>query len=263
MSSTQNSDIISVYWQPGCTSCLRTKEFLTKHGVAFVSRNVLADDSAFDDLAKLGLRTVPIVTRGDEWVDGQVLADVARVARIKLGEMKMFPVAELQRRLLAVLDGTIRFTRQLPDSALGTMQPNRPRSYRDLVYHIINIDDAFLEHEAGIPLIADSYNRVAGPDMQTKEALIAYAEDVRAKLVTLFKSMENADWNARANVYYGKQTLHEYLERTTWHSGQHSRQLMWALNGLGIAPDQPLGKEIFGGLPMPEQVWEDVQSAAA
>ena len=39
---------ILVYWQPGCTSCLRTKEFLTKHGVAFTSRNVLSDAGAMD-----------------------------------------------------------------------------------------------------------------------------------------------------------------------------------------------------------------------
>jgi arsenate reductase-like glutaredoxin family protein len=36
---------ILVYWQPGCTSCLRTKEFLAKHGVAYVSRNVLYQPS--------------------------------------------------------------------------------------------------------------------------------------------------------------------------------------------------------------------------
>src|SRR4029453_13489549 len=28
---------LMVYWQPGCTGCLRTKEFLTNHGVPFVS----------------------------------------------------------------------------------------------------------------------------------------------------------------------------------------------------------------------------------
>ena len=42
------ADEISVYWQTGCTSCLRTKEFLTEHGVAFRSRNVLEDDAALD-----------------------------------------------------------------------------------------------------------------------------------------------------------------------------------------------------------------------
>ena len=34
---------IKAYWQPGCTSCLRMKEFLARHGVPFVSINVLED----------------------------------------------------------------------------------------------------------------------------------------------------------------------------------------------------------------------------
>ena len=32
---------ITAYWQPGCTSCLRMKEFLTKHGV---SREAAGDE---------------------------------------------------------------------------------------------------------------------------------------------------------------------------------------------------------------------------
>jgi len=34
------ASVIKAYWQPGCTSCLRMKEFLTKHGVTFVSVTV-------------------------------------------------------------------------------------------------------------------------------------------------------------------------------------------------------------------------------
>src|SRR5690606_4512263 len=34
---------IKVYWAPGCSSCLRTKEFLTKRGIAFESVNVKDD----------------------------------------------------------------------------------------------------------------------------------------------------------------------------------------------------------------------------
>jgi arsenate reductase-like glutaredoxin family protein len=34
---------ITVYWQPGCTSCLKTKEFLRSHGVVFESVNVRED----------------------------------------------------------------------------------------------------------------------------------------------------------------------------------------------------------------------------
>src|SRR5215207_2248830 len=93
------ADEISVYWQTGCTACLRTKEFLTRHGVTFRSRNVLEDPAAFDELKRFGLRQVPIVTRGDEWVNGQVLADVARVAGIALGSHTILPVDELRGRL--------------------------------------------------------------------------------------------------------------------------------------------------------------------
>jgi len=49
------------------------KEFLTKHGVTFVSVNVLEDKDAFAELAALGIRSVPIVRRGEDWANGQVL----------------------------------------------------------------------------------------------------------------------------------------------------------------------------------------------
>ena len=61
------ASVIKVYWQPGCTSCLRMKEFLTKHGVTFVSVNALEDKDAFAVLAALGIRSVPIVRRGEDW----------------------------------------------------------------------------------------------------------------------------------------------------------------------------------------------------
>ena len=50
---------------------------------------------------------------------------------------------------------------------------------------------------------------------------------------------------------------HEFLERTTWHSGQHSRQLAWLLKEkFSIDADRPLGPDMWVGLPMPEQIWD-------
>src|SRR5262249_36294521 len=83
---------IAPYWQPGCTSCLRMREFLARHGVPFISRNVLEDEEGVAELAALGLRTVPIVRRGTDWANGQVLRDVARVAGIPWGGATMLPV---------------------------------------------------------------------------------------------------------------------------------------------------------------------------
>jgi hypothetical protein len=122
--------------------------------------------------------------------------------------------------------------------------------------------DAFLEHENGIPLTFDSYMRVPEEKDATREKLIAYCEEMRRRISDWFDGPgRTLDWLARADVYYGEQTMHEFMERTVWHAGQHSRQLMWALEGLGIAPDQPLGPEVFAGLPMPERVCDDADPA--
>jgi hypothetical protein len=256
--TTPADDTVRVYWMTGCTSCLRTKEFLTRHGVPFLSRNVLADDGAYEELERFGLRQVPIVTRGDAWANGQVLADVAKLAGIAWGGARILPVAELHLRLETLLLAALRFLEQLPEEALDRQLPNRPRSYADLAYHIFNIADAFLEHEeAGIPLTFDSYNRVPQPGPAMKARLLAYGAEVQRRLADWFDGPgRSRDWRARADVYYGEQTLHDFLERTTWHAGQHVRQLAWVLEGMGIAPEEPLGRAVFEGLPMPEKVWD-------
>ena len=87
---------IKAYWQPGCTSCLRMKEFLTKHGVPFVSVNVLADKGAFDELAELGLRTVPIVRRGKDWAKAGLEGCSAR-GRHQVGRGEDPPRARARR----------------------------------------------------------------------------------------------------------------------------------------------------------------------
>jgi glutaredoxin len=255
---------IKAYWQPGCTSCLRMKEFLTRHGVPFVSVNVLADKAAFAELAELGIRSVPIVRRGKDWANGQVLKDVARVAGIKWGGAKMLPVPELVSRLVTIQQAAQRLFAQIPDDKLGQQLPNRPRSYAQLAYHIFNIADAFLEHEVqGLPLKEGAYNRVPPPEMKTKEQILDYGRNVLSGIETWWRGPgQTANFDAKASVYYGNVTLHDYLERTTWHSGQHVRQLMMVLGMLGIAPDRPIGKETFDGLPMPDKVWDDEKPAA-
>ena len=92
---------LKVYWQPGCSSCLKTKEFLLEHGVAFQSVNVLDDDSGFAELRALGLKLVPIVARGKNWANGAVFRDVARLAGFEYGGHKMLPPEEIKNKIIA------------------------------------------------------------------------------------------------------------------------------------------------------------------
>jgi len=250
---------LKVYWQPGCTGCLRMKEFLTKHGVEFVSVNVLEDRGGLEELVKLAGRHVPIARRGDDWVDGQVLADLARIAGVPWRRTSMLEPMELVNRLQTVLSTVERLTRQIPERRLDHQLPDRPRSIRQLTAHIAQIAEAFLDLvERGQRLEYAAYNQDVPAGVKSKADLLAFVESTRLRLQSWSRERAQLiDYSATADVYYGTQSLHEFLERTTWHSAQHARQLALVVAGLGMTPDRPLGDAELAGLPLPTHAWDD------
>jgi glutaredoxin len=50
--------------------CNRTKEFLSRHGIAFEERDVSKDDTALEELQKRGLMTTPVTLIDEEVVVG-------------------------------------------------------------------------------------------------------------------------------------------------------------------------------------------------
>ena len=251
---------LKVYWQPGCTGCLRMKEFLTRHNVEFISVNVLEDREGLEELVALAGRHVPIARRGKDWVDGQVLADLARIAGIPWGGgIKMLAPPELAKRAQTVLATVERLTRQIPEKQLDLELPDRPRSFRQLVAHIAQIDEAFLDLvEHGTRLEFAAYNQDVPANVKSKEDLLEYVESVRVRLQAWWQDKGHAtDFSPQANVYYGAQSLHEFLERSTWHTAQHTRQLALVVEALGMKPDRPLGEAELAGLPLPTHAWED------
>lgn len=210
-----------------------------------------------EELVALGTRQLPVVSKNGKWVNGQSLKPVAELVGINLGKLEHLPPAELVRRIDLVIEGAARFFSQFPEANLIDQLPGRPRSLAQLTWHLFNVVDAFLEHEQGIPLEAVAYNRLPA-DGSSRADILAYGADVRQRFAAWWATAKDrTDWAEPAQVYYGKVARHEFLERTTWHSGQHSRQLMWALEDkYGIAPDRPLGPDMWQGLPMPEKVWD-------
>jgi glutaredoxin len=262
MTATDAQTPLKVYWQPGCSSCLKTKEFLIANGMEFESINVLEDEKGFEELAELGLKLVPIVARGKDWANGAVFRDVARVAGFEWGGHEMLAPEEMLARINGILSAAHRFASQIPEDKLDDMLSGRPRSYRQLAYHIFRIPEVFLnrvEHDA--PYTYESLLSILPSNLETKDDLLNYGVEVRSRLNAWWESAgRDTDFSQPGKVYYGDVTLHEVLERTGWHSGQHSRQLMLTLEKLGIAPDGPLGDADFAGLPMPSNVWDNEQT---
>ena len=258
-----SEDIVKVYWQPGCSSCLKTKEFLKDNGVDFKSVNVLEDKTGFEDLQRFGVKLVPVVAKGDQWANGAVFRDVAKVAGFDYSSHKMLEPQVMADKIKSINYFAREFLDQIPEDKLDTLLPGRPRSYRQLVYHVFNIPDVFLDRvEHNKPYTYEALLSILPKEMKTKSDLMDYGNRVYERFDKWWnRDGDKVDFDQPGNVYYGEVNLHEVLERTGWHSGQHVRQINLLLKEkLSINPKKTLDETIFEGLPMPKNIWDNERS---
>jgi glutaredoxin len=249
---------VRVFWQPGCTSCLRTKEFLTGQGVDYESINVHGNPAGMEELRKLGARSVPIVARGDQFVFAQSLADVVRFLDLKVGLHEKLSPEALIAKLELVLTAAMRYVRQIPPAALDQPFRNRQRPIRVLCHHVFRIPEAFVEAvEGGHELTYERIMKEPAPTIRTGEDLAAYGASVLRRAKAWWASYPDRTCQTPMDTYFGKHKMHEVLERSVWHPTQHVRQLMLILDTLGIEPDGRLTAADLAGLPLPEKAWDD------
>ncbi len=240
---------VKVFWQPGCTSCLRTKEFLTRQGVDYESINVHGDSSGMEELCSLG-------ARGGRFVYAQTLTDVVRFLDLQIKLHQPLAPAALLQKLDLVLNAAARYLRQIPDERLDLPFRNRNRPIRALGCHVFRIPEAFLEVVPAGPL---SYERIMaepGAALRSGEDIARYGEDVLARFKLWWAGYADQSCSTEMDTYFGRHPLHEVLERTVWHPAQHTRQLMLILDNMHIEPNRRLSADDFAGLPLPEKAWD-------
>lgn len=249
------SNELQVYWAPGCSSCLRTKEFLSGHGLAFESINIVEHPEALDDLTRIGFRSVPVVRRGDSAVFCQDLQDVADFVGVPLAKSELSG-QDFINRIDCILQAATRFVEQLSEEQLAGHFPGRDRPYRDLAYHIYMVVQGFLECVEGGSLEMEAFLRTA-PEGMTRGTQISHAgEEVRESLLQWWDAQKHT-LPPNVSTYYGERTMLSVLERTAWHAAQHCRQLQAIVENFGIEPDGPLGDSELAGLPLPEHIYDD------
>lgn len=246
----------TVYWQPGCSSCLRAKELLNAHGIEYISVNVREDDSAMQTLENLGARSIPVITQGKEFVFAQDIDVLANFVGIELDRI-MLPMDELVKRIDSLLTAALRYLAQLPDTVLTINLPGRDRSYLDLGFHVFVIPIAFLDAIRGKELTYEHFERRPPADILDTDDLIAFGKQVREQVHDWWQSTGQTDMPETVLTYYGEHSSHSVLERTAWHTAQHVRQLMELVSQQGIAPDIPLADAELAGLPLPEEIYDD------
>lgn len=252
-------DPIRVFWMPGCSSCVKTKEYLTSLGVPFEAVNVLEDEQGAADLARLGAKSVPVVARGNEFVFGQSLDQVAEfLGKSGNAAADRLPPEELVQRWKEFLDIALSMVSEIPATRLDHHPiPNRDRTLRELAYHIFQIPDVFVRNATGEFVDWAHYVNMPVPDdVKTGGDIIAFAGKASADMASWWESVDQKDCLWTIATHYGERPCWELLERQTWHSAQHVRQLQSVLEGFGLPMKKTVAPALYDGLPMPETLWQ-------
>jgi hypothetical protein len=221
--------------------------------VTFEAFDVEAQPARRRDLEPFGIPRVPATIVGDRAVHGWNPKGLAELVGVPYVERRQLTPAELARRLDAVLAATQRALRQVPREHLGMKAPGRDRTVRQLGFHVFRLSAAFVDTREQGHLSERWFEENPPAELADGDAIARYGDTVRRRLAAYHA---RPDWcDGAVSTYYGPQSAHDFMERTTWHAAQHLRQIYWFLDRMGVRAESPLTDADLDGLPVPRDVW--------
>ncbi len=170
------TEVVRAYWMPGCSSCLRMKEFIAKSGREWVAINAEEDAEAQAELTANGL-VLPVARVGDRWVNGVDLAAVADLLGVPYEAPVILPPQELADRYNLNLDAARAIIGQMTDEMLAHTMPNRKRPMFDVANQVASVMRSFLAAYNDDKHDASFYSK---PDsVRTREDVLARLDETR------------------------------------------------------------------------------------
>ena len=143
------------------------------------------------ELERLGVRSVPVLSRGDKYTFGQSTKQI--IEFLGLGE-KTGPelsTDELAARVTKFMDAALELIPLMPADRLGIHVPGRPRSYRTLAFHLFRVVDAFLDANENITLVQAMFREEPAADANPGD-LVAYGTKVRERFRAWWQAGDTA-----------------------------------------------------------------------
>ena len=138
---------------------------------------------------------------------------------------------------------------RFPREHLGMKAPGRDRTVRQLGFHVFRVSAAFADTREQGHLSEQWFEENAPAEMADGDAVARYGDGVRRRLQ---EYSARPGWcDGDVSTYYGPQTAHDFMERTTWHAAQHLRQIYWFLDQMGVRADAPLTDADLEGASVP------------
>ena len=249
---------LRVFWAPGCSSCIKVKEHLKRLGVEFESINVVATPEAMEELSARGIRGVPVVSRGDKYAYAQSLAVVNEFIGVN-EELPTRQTSVIFEKWVALTKIAVGYIEACPQEELhADVIKERERPVGELAYHAFQIVQSFLYcMNTGE---RDWFERSSGPvnmeEALDKPQLLAFARRTAEELAQYWNGGATKFKDFPAEFEGGLASTHEFLDRSSWHSAQHIRQVAAVLGRDGVALTPAWSDDFVQGLGVPQNLWQ-------
>lgn len=248
------ADSVEVYWVPGCSSCLRMKEFMETTGREFESIDLSQHPGRGEKLSRIGVHA-PAVVVGERGVQGIDLAGIAKLIGYDYDPPVMLAPDALRAKYLTVMTALTSHTGQLDNDDLDWRSPANDRSVRFLVAHAATIMRMFVDtrhrddfDNSGAP----PPDLAAAGDLQ---ALQDWTQGTVEQFGQWWTEIGHDDpFDRILRTTWGHRTLHEVFERAVWHTAHHVRQLRDWMGQFGRPAENALSDEDLAGLPLPKRM---------
>ena len=228
---------------------------MSSWGVEFDPVDVQADAVAREEMVRLGIPRPPGVALGDRVVHGWNPDGYAALLGVKYHAARRFSPAELASRLDRVLESAQALVARFDARQMDHVPPERKRTLRDLAFHVFRLSLGFVDAVDRAELPESVYEERAPGELVTGGDVARYGALVRARLSGWFQGAGADEYERTVQTYYGPQAADDLLERTTWHAGQHLRQLYVLAERLKVPTPGPLPAHLFKDLPIPDAIW--------
>jgi glutaredoxin len=168
-----------VFWQPGCSSCTKAKEFVAELGFEFESVNVLDDPAAMKEIEAAGLRSIPAVRRGTRYIYAQSLDDIAELLGVFIDQVRMTQ-SELMTRWDNLLGAGKSIVLSFDEEVLRRrVVRERSGTVAELGAHVYRIVESFIRQVEDDSIDARAIYLARRQDIESRRDLQSYIELIR------------------------------------------------------------------------------------
>jgi len=235
-----DSEKISVFWAPGCTSCALIKSYLEKKAIPYDSFNIQEDAQALGFLLDQGIRSIPVVFYHGQYVLGEILDNVIEFLGFDRVQNNYFKNLDQIQNIRHVLNDINLRSRDLSKS----QQCHRfnglfCRTTLDHLFHIAiivrqGLIEALIKQQT--PLLFDHYVQRM-PAEWLLDDLQKYIGQTQKELSTITDEML-AEIDS-ADTFFGEVSPSQLIKRTNEHACQHYLQFYCILKYFSLDDTMP------------------------